>query len=96
MDEDIRILENIKFQCEEILKSLKRHKLSPAVLSDDIIFYNGCCGTIFEIGEQAKHLSKEYCKQHPDIKWKYVIQNRDKIGHHYGDLNVKIILFSHP
>jgi len=84
-------LENILEQCEIIKRALEQHQLSPEILSDDGFLYNACCMSIFEIGEEVKKLSKEFIDNHPEQRWNEIAKMRDKIGHHYGELNILYI-----
>ena len=43
------------------------------------------------IGEAAKHLSGEFCRSEPDIPWKNIAGIRDKIIHHYFDVDHSIV-----
>ncbi len=90
-DRDRFALENILEQCEIIKQALERHQLSPEVLSDDGFLYNACCMSIFEIGEEVKKLSRKFVEDYPEQQWNEIAKMRDKIGHHYGDLNVLYI-----
>lgn len=87
-NKDKYALENILEQCEIIIKALEQHNLSPEILSDDGFFYNGCCMSIFQIGEEVKKLSAEFVDGHKEQQWHEIAKMRDKIGHHYGSLNI--------
>ena len=43
------------------------------------------------IGEAAKNLSEEFCKSEPDIPWRDIAGIRDKIIHHYFDVDHAIV-----
>ena len=43
------------------------------------------------IGEAAKNLSEEFCKNVPDIPWRDIAGIRDKIIHHYFDVDHAIV-----
>ena len=43
------------------------------------------------VGEAAKNLPKEYISKHPSIPWKDIIGMRDKIIHHYFDIDLDIV-----
>ena len=40
------------------------------------------------IGEAAKNVSDEILSERPEISWKQVRRFRDKIAHHYFDINL--------
>lgn len=41
------------------------------------------------IGEAAKNIPDEILAEEPDVPWKLVRRFRDKIAHHYFDLNLE-------
>lgn len=43
------------------------------------------------IGEAAKNLSVEFRKEHNDIEWKKIAGIRDKIIHHYFNVDYEIL-----
>ncbi len=43
------------------------------------------------IGEATKNIAPEFKNNHPFVKWKEIIQTRDKIIHHYFGVDLKII-----
>ena len=40
------------------------------------------------IGEAAKNIPEEILAEKPEVPWKQVRRSRDKIAHHYFDLNL--------
>jgi uncharacterized protein with HEPN domain len=46
----------------------------------------------FEImGEAAKRVPPEFCLNHPDIPWSSMAKLRDKLIHHYADIDLIIL-----
>ena len=43
------------------------------------------------IGEAAKNLSEKFCQSEPDIPWRDIAGIRDKIIHHYFDVDHAIV-----
>lgn len=43
------------------------------------------------VGETAKHLSPEFRTAHPDVPWVAAAQMRDRLVHHYFDINLDIL-----
>jgi uncharacterized protein with HEPN domain len=43
------------------------------------------------IGEAVKNLSADFRKKHNDIEWKKIVGMRDKIIHHYFNVDYKIL-----
>ena len=43
------------------------------------------------IGEAAKNLSSDFRKEHSDIEWKKIAGMRDKVIHHYFNVDYKIL-----
>lgn len=79
------IIENIKdieiftrnVSHEEFLKSLEKQKA---------IYFS-----ISVIGETAKRLSDEFMIRNKDIKWAEIAKMRDKLIHHYNDIDEEIV-----
>ena len=43
------------------------------------------------IGEATKNIPENFRKKYPETKWKKIAGTRDKISHHYFDVNLSII-----
>ena len=79
------IIENIKdieiftrnVSHEEFLKSLEKQKA---------IYFS-----ISVIGETVKRLSDEFMIRNKDIKWAEIAKMRDKLIHHYNDIDEEIV-----
>jgi len=39
------------------------------------------------VGEVARHVSKTYQKQHPEIPWRQIIGQRNILAHEYGQID---------
>lgn len=90
-ERDKNVLQNILKQCNIMDVSLSKYKLTPEILSDDGLLFNGCCETIFEIGEQVKRLSPEFIEHYAEQPWNNIAGMRDKIGHHYNDIKLMVL-----
>lgn len=43
------------------------------------------------VGEAAKHVSAELRAEHPDVPWTAAARMRDRLIHHYFDINLDIL-----
>ena len=43
------------------------------------------------IGEASKNLSPAFRERYPDIEWRRMAKMRDRVIHHYFDINWKIV-----
>lgn len=43
------------------------------------------------VGEAAKHISPELRAAHPDVPWAAAARMRDRLIHHYFDINLDIL-----
>lgn len=41
------------------------------------------------IGEAARHVSKEFQEQHPEIPWRGIIGQRHMLAHEYGEIKLE-------
>jgi uncharacterized protein with HEPN domain len=43
------------------------------------------------VGEAAKHVSSETRAKHPDVSWSAASRMRDRLVHHYFDINLDVL-----
>ena len=82
---DFGILLNISDHCvrvEETILNLKKETFDNDKDVKDIVCFN-----IFQIGELAKHLSKEFIDEFNEVPWDDIKGMRDIIGHGYGTID---------
>lgn len=89
MNRDITIIEHIMTHTERILEKTKNKKINEFVCNaddKDIICFN-----FLQIGELAKSLSIEFCKNYPLVDWKGLKGVRDKLVHGYSEIDFELI-----
>lgn len=89
--EDLNIIRKMFVQCEIMRKSMIKYRLSPELLSDDGLLFNGCCETVFEIGELSHKLSPEFKAKYNEQHWELMYGMRNRIGHNYSDVKLMIL-----
>jgi len=62
---------------------------------EGVLQLNGICMCLLVVGEELKKIDqltdKQLLIQYPFIPWREVIGMRDKIAHHYFDVDVEIV-----
>ena len=66
-----------------------------ALSAQGMILLNAVCMKLFVIGEEVKNLDRHsggtLLPQYPSIKWAEVMRLRDKIAHHYFDIDIELV-----
>lgn len=88
-------------QIEEQLDTLVRGTekiVDPNLLlanPEGVLQLNGICMCLIIVGEELKKIdqltNKHLLRQYPNIPWREVIGMRDKIVHHYFDVDIEIV-----
>lgn len=89
MNRDIVIIEHIIVHAERILNKIENKNLEGFLSNNDdkdIVCFN-----FLQIGELAKSLSIEFCKNYSLVDWKGLKGIRDKIVHGYGEIDFSLI-----
>lgn len=60
-------------------------------LEDDLMLERAVSMTLGLIGEKANKISPAFRNAHPDIEWRLIIGQRNRIVHSYEDLDFDII-----
>lgn len=60
-------------------------------LLEDELLQRGVIRSLEIIGEASKNVSLELREAHPEIEWKMMAAMRDKLIHHYFQVNWKIV-----
>ena len=71
---------------EDYTKSISKENFEKDIQLQDAIIRR-----IEIIGEVAKNIAPGFKNNYPFVKWKEIIQTRDKIIHHYFGVDLKII-----
>lgn len=79
------ILESINL-IEKHTKNLKRKDFSRSIEKQDAVVHR-----LEIIGEAAKNVPKKFRDKYPEIPWREIVRTRDKIIHHYFEIDVKQI-----
>ena len=75
-----------------IIKHCSRVEEKMAGVTKDVFLANRdiidiVCFNIFQIGELAKNLSKEFLLEYDGMPWKSIKGMRDRVGHGYGTID---------
>lgn len=79
------ILESIE-RIEKNTENLSREDFSRNIDKQDAIVHR-----LEIIGEAAKNVSQEFRDKYPKIPWREIARTRDKITHHYFEIDVEQI-----
>lgn len=78
---------------DDILESIKRiekytRNISKKEFSKDIDKQDAVVHRLEIIGEAAKNIPQELRDKHPDAPWREIARTRDKIIHHYFEIDI--------
>jgi uncharacterized protein with HEPN domain len=62
-----------------------------ADLDDDELLRLAITKLVEIVGEAAKHISPELQARAPDVPWAFAARMRDRLVHHYFDINVDVL-----
>lgn len=79
------ILESIE-RIEKNTKNLSRDDFSGSIDKQDAVVHR-----LEIIGEAAKNVPQEFRDTYPEIPWREIARTRDKITHHYFEIDVEQI-----
>lgn len=79
------ILESIE-RIEKNTKNLNREDFSKSIDKQDAVVHR-----LEIIGEAAKNVPQEFRDTYPQIPWREIARTRDKITHHYFEIDVEQI-----
>ena len=100
MYDKVLLIERFR-QIEEQLDTLLKATENIADLNilpmspDGMLQLNGICMSLLLVGEELKKIDqiteKQFLTKYTNIPWREVIGMRDKIVHHYFDIDIEII-----
>ena len=81
---------------EDILESIKRieqysHNVSRGEFDENVDKQDAIVHWLEIIGEAAKNVPQKFRDQNPTIPWREISRTRDKITHHYFEIDVEQI-----
>lgn len=81
---------------DDILESINRiekytHNVSREEFENDIDKQDAVVHRLEVIGEAAKRVTKDFRDKYPNVPWKDIARTRDKITHHYFEVDLEII-----
>ena len=82
-ERDIDRLVKILDYCDKIRDCRNCFNDSYDTFSDNVIYQDAVQMSLFQIGEQANHLSDECVEQVGDVPWYQIIGLRNRIAHGY-------------
>jgi len=89
MDKDQIYLEEIKEFCGKIIEFTRG--VTYQQFTDDEKLYWAVIKLIENIGEASKRLSDATRSRHADVDWKKAMAMRDRLVHHYMDVDLAIV-----
>jgi uncharacterized protein with HEPN domain len=78
-------LEHILDQIKYITETVKN--INEIEFSQNRTYQNSFCRSLEIIGEAAKSISPEFQKRYSNVPWNYMAKTRDRIIHHYFDVD---------
>lgn len=89
--DDLYYIAVILKHCTRIQELTKRFNGSLQMLIDDYAYEQSVVLSFIQIGEAAKGLSKEFVSKYSQVDWSAVCKFRDKITHHYDEIEEDIV-----
>lgn len=85
-----------KLYLEHILESIGRiEKFTDGISKDDfqntILIQDAVIRNFEIIGEAAKRLTAAFTQSHPELPWQDMAGMRDKLIHHYLDVDIDVV-----
>lgn len=87
-DDDIRIRHLIEAATKAVEFAVGRDR---AALDQDEMLRLATTKLVEIVGEAAKQVSDETRQAHPDVPWSAAARMRDRLIHHYFDINLDIL-----
>ena len=88
---DAQVLQHILKYCFEVEATSKLFHVNAMKIKDNFIVRNALNMPIQQIGELAKHLTKEFTESHNEIPWRSIRGMRNIFAHDYGNCDPKKI-----
>ena len=88
---DKGILLQIVKRCNRIMDKISVINREDFIKNEDV--KEVICFNLFQIGELANGLSKEFVKEYNGIPWKQIIGMRHRIVHGYDTINLEGVYF---
>jgi len=93
----IDMLQQVEDMLNTLVSGIKNvSKLDDLLTSPEgVLQLNGICMCLLVVGEELKKIdqrtNKQLLSQYPNIPWREVMGMRDKIAHHYFEIDVDIV-----
>ena len=98
------LVANSLFQIQSLLRTIAERTESINAVDDFLATPNGMlvldavCMNLIALGEAVKNLYKvsngELLPQYPQIQWGGIMRMRDKIAHHYFEVDAEVVLLT--
>lgn len=87
-EDDVRLAHLV-----DAAESAVRHSQgrSRADLDDDELLRLALTKLVEIVGEAAKHIGPELRADHPTVPWRAAARTRDRLVHHYFDINLDVL-----
>ena len=91
------MLQQVEDMLNTLVSGIKNvSKLDDLLTSPEgVLQLNGICMCLLVVGEELKKIdqrtNKQLLSQYPNIPWREVMGMRDKIAHHYFEIDVDIV-----
>ncbi len=88
---DKQRIKKILYFAEELIQYNKRHNVSRDTIKEDHDIQWAITTPLFNIGEQAYLLTREFKDKNPQIQWNLIAGLRHRLVHDYDATNWEII-----
>ena len=82
---DTQILQQIVKYCFEVEATSNLFRVNANKIKENFIIRNALSMPIQQIGELAKHLTKDFTESHAEIPWRSIRGMRNIFAHDYGN-----------
>lgn len=92
LNRNLTVLLHMKEYCEQIDKAFEIFGKNIEDFNTNAVFRNAISMPIFQIGELANHLTKDYIETtQNDINWNEIRGMRNRFAHGYYDMDYSIV-----
>lgn len=86
---DLFYLEHILDQINYLADAITM--IDEVKFSQDRTYQNAFCRSLEIIGEATKNIGQDFQNKHPDLPWSYMAKTRDRVIHHYFDIDYSTV-----
>ncbi|MGH3813520.1 MAG: HepT-like ribonuclease domain-containing protein, partial [Pseudonocardiaceae bacterium] len=87
-DDEVRVRHLVEAASKAVSYAAARSRHD---LDDDELLRLALTKLVEIVGEAAKHVSNDLRESHPEVPWSAATRMRDRLVHHYFDINLDVL-----